>query len=320
MSGHLGASRGTQGYVGGMAEEAASAGGADVTLGAAEVEDLPRRPGPVARVRARRFEPGSAAGVPREDQLATEEPLEVRVGARRVAVTMRTPGADFELAVGWLLSEGLLTGHRDVRAVRYCTDVELEPDERFNVVTVDLVDPAMEEGAEGGTRPFLVSSACGVCGRETLDDLHLRGYHRAPDGVRLDPALLARLPERLSERQSVFERTGGLHAAGLFDAISGEPLVVREDVGRHNAVDKVVGWALLGDRLPLHGHVLVVSGRASYELCQKAVGAGVDALVAVSAPSSMAVSVAREFGLTLAAFARAGRITVYAGEDRLATP
>jgi len=286
-----------------------------VTVGAGVADELPRRPGPVTRVRAKRFEPGTA-GIPREDQLATEEPLEVRIGSRRVAVTMRTPGADFELAVGWLLGEGLLHGHADVRAVRYCTDAELEPDERFNVVTVDLADPSADD-VEAGTRPFLVSSACGVCGRETLDDLHLRGYHRAPDGPLLDPAMLASLPERLGERQSVFERTGGLHAAGLFDAASGEPVVVREDVGRHNAVDKVVGWALLADRLPLHGHVLVVSGRASYELCQKAVGAGVDALVAVSAPSSLAVKVAREFGLTLAAFARAGRVTVYAGEDRL---
>jgi FdhD protein len=296
---------GTAGASGGAAEAAVT----DVTTA------LPRRPGPVTRVRARRFEAGSA-GVPREDQLATEEPLEVRLGSRRVAVTMRTPGADFELAVGWLLSEGLLAGHGDVSAVRYCTDVELEPDERFNVVTVDLADPAADDG-ETGSRPFLVSSACGVCGRETLDDLHLRGYHRAPDGAVLDPVWLASLPERLSERQTVFERTGGLHAAGLFDVRTGDAVVVREDVGRHNAVDKVVGWALLADRLPLHGHVLVVSGRASYELCQKAVGAGVDALVAVSAPSSLAVRVAREFGLTLAAFARGGRVTVYAGEDRV---
>ena len=185
---------------------------------------------------------------------------------------MRTPGADFELAAGWLLSEGLLHGHGDMRAVRYCTDVELEPDERFNVVTVDLVDPSADDGATGA-RPFLVSSACGVCGRETLDDLHLRGYHSAPRaGRRWTRAWMASLPDRLGERQSVFERTGGLHAAGLFEVGSGEPLVVREDVGRHNAVDKVVGWALLADRLPLHGHVLVVSGRASYELCQKAVG------------------------------------------------
>ncbi len=299
-----------------MAEEAAGAGGTDGAGETLSTHEQPRRPGPVTRVRVRRFEPGSAA-VSREDQLATEEPLEIRMGDRRVAVTMRTPGADFELAVGWLLSEGLLTGHDDVRGVRYCTDVELEPDERFNVVTVDLADPGTDTG---GTRPFLVSSACGVCGRETLDDLHGRGYAKAPLGPPLDPRLLARLPERLGERQSVFERTGGLHAAGLFDATTGEPVVVREDVGRHNAVDKVVGWALLADRLPLNGHVLVVSGRASYELCQKAVGAGVLALVAVSAPSSLAVRVAREFGLTLAAFARAGRVTVYAGEERLATP
>ena len=183
------------GYVGRMVEPGPGADGADVAIAAAVAAETARRPGPVTRVRARRFEPGTA-GVPREDQLATEEPLEIRIGSRRVAVTMRTPGADFELAVGWLLSEGLLGGHDDVRAVRYCTDVELEPDERFNVVTVDLTDPAADDG-QSGTRPFLVSSACGVCGRETLDDLHLRGYHRAPVATRLDPALLASLPERL---------------------------------------------------------------------------------------------------------------------------
>jgi FdhD protein len=205
-----------------MVEPGLGADGADGAIAAAVAAETARRPGPVTRVRARRYEPGTA-GVPREDQLATEEPLEIRIGSRRVAVTMRTPGADFELAVGWLLSEGLLGGHDDVRAVRYCTDVELEPDERFNVVTVDLTDPAADDG-ESGTRAFLVSSACGVCGRETLDDLHLRGYHRTPGATRLDPALLAALPERLGERQSVFERTGGLHAAGLFDATSGEPV------------------------------------------------------------------------------------------------
>jgi len=254
--------------------------------------------------------------VVREEHLATEEPLEVRVGDRRLAVTMRTPGADFELAVGWLHGEGVLAGRDDVRSVRYCTDVALDPDERFNVVTVDLADP---QGAVSLTaRSYVVSSACGVCGRDTLDDLRARGYVPAPAGLALDPAMLAALPERLRQRQRVFDRTGGLHAAGLFDLASGDELVVREDVGRHNAVDKVVGWALLQGRLPLADIALVVSGRTSYELCQKAVAAGISALVSVSAPSSLAVGLAQAFGLTLAGFARDGRVTVYAGHERIA--
>jgi FdhD protein len=296
-----------------MADLAPGAGETDETGGTSLV-DLPRRPGPVTRVRVECFQAGGRS-VPREEQLATEEPLEIRVGERRIAVTMRTPGADFELAAGWLFGEGLISGHDEVRAVRYCTDVELTPEERFNVVTVDLVGPTAQPA---GVRGFVVSSACGVCGRETVDDLRSRGYQPAPPGPGLDPDLLAALPERLRREQSVFERTGGLHAAGLFEASGGDPVVVREDVGRHNAVDKVVGWALLSDRLPLSGHLLVVSGRASYELCQKAVAAGVVGLVAVSAPSSLAVQVAREFGLMLAGFARGDRVTVYAGEHRVA--
>ena len=294
----------------------------DAGLGA---DDLPRPPGPVTRVRAVRYDAATgpveaggapAPGVPREEHLATEEPLEIRVGDRRLAVTMRTPGSDFELAVGWLHAEGVVASQQDVRAVRYCTDVELDPDERFNVVTVDLADPLA--AAPLAARSFIVSSACGVCGRDTLEDLRARGYTPAPPGVVLDPAMLAGLPDRLRDKQRVFDRTGGLHAAGLFDLTSGEALVVREDVGRHNAVDKVVGWALLAGRLPLSTAVLVVSGRTSYELCQKAVAAGIPALVSVSAPSSLAVSLATSFGLTLAGFARDGRVTVYAGHDRLA--
>jgi FdhD protein len=184
-------------------------------------------------------------------------------------------------------------------------------------VTVDLADGVGAPRADVA-RSFVVSSACGVCGRETLDDLHVRGYAPAADADGLRAELLAGFPDRLRERQSVFDRTGGLHAAGLVDVASDELVVVREDVGRHNAVDKVVGWALLADRLPLSGGVLVVSGRASYELCQKAVGAGLLGLVSVSAPSSLAVQVAREFGLLLAGFARDGRVTVYAGDHRLA--
>ena len=285
-----------------------------------DVQDAPRRPGPVTRVRAVRYEAavaGIAGGVvPGEEHLATEEPLEIRVGERRLAVTMRTPGADFELAVGWLHAEGVVGGRDDVRAVRYCTEVALDPEERFNVVTVDLADP--QAAASLAARSYVMSSACGVCGRDTLDDLLSRGYDRAPVGALLDPAMLAALPDRLRERQGVFDRTGGLHAAGLFDLVSGAELVVREDVGRHNAVDKVVGWALMEGRLPLSGAALVVSGRTSYELCQKAVAAGIAALVSVSAPSSLAVGLATSFGLTLAGFARDGRVTVYAGHERVA--
>jgi len=283
------------------------------------MDDAPRRPGPVSRVRALRYGADGGPPVEHEEQLATEEPLEIRIGDSRRAVTMRTPGADFELAAGWLLAEGVISGPDDLVAVRYCTDVVLEADERFNVVTVDLAKGAAFTGPP--PRSFVVSSACGVCGRETLDDLRERGYRPAVPGPPMDPAVLAGLPDRLREHQAVFTRTGGLHAAGLVDLSEGPPgavLVVREDVGRHNAVDKVIGWALLGRRGSLAGTALVVSGRASFELCQKAVAAGIPALVSVSAPSSMAVSVARSFGLTLAAFAREGRVTVYSGEERLA--
>jgi len=275
-----------------------------------------RRPGPVSRVRALRL--GVESPGEREELLATEEPLEIRVGDRRIAVTMRTPGADFELAAGWLFAEGVVRAAGDVRGIRYCTDVELAPDERFNVVTVDLEPSAAAiAAATAATRAFVVSSACGVCGRDTLDDLHQRGHTSPVLSTPLDPALLAQLPDRLLTAQKVFARTGGLHAAGLFTA-AGDAVVVREDVGRHNAVDKVVGRALLDGSLPLRDHVLVVSGRTSYELCQKAVAAGVAALVSVSAPSSLAVAVAREFDLVLCGFVRDGRLTVYSGADRLA--
>jgi len=279
--------------------------------------DPVRSPGPTTRVPAVRHGPDGS--VDRVETLATEEPLEIRVDDRRVAVTMRTPGADFELAVGWLHAEGLLPAREALAGVRYCTDAELAPDERFNVVTVDLRDPA--EGRRIAERRFVVTSACGVCGREVIGELRSRVPSLdASAGPWLDAPWLAGLPDRLRAAQPVFDRTGGLHAAGLFTAPGGDLVVVREDVGRHNAVDKVVGWALLEDRLPLSGTVLVVSGRASFEIVQKAVAAGIPALVAVSAPSSLAVTVARDLGLTLAAFARAGRLTVYAGAERVTPP
>lgn len=276
--------------------------------------------GPVTRIRGLRVDGAVVRG--REEQLATEEPLEIRAGDRRLAVTMRTPGADFELAAGWLHGEGVVTGPADLRSLRYCTDADLEPDERFNVVTAELSGTATERVAGLAPRGFVVSSACGVCGRETLADLRALG-RTLPEPLpaeRLDPGWLAGLPEQLRARQALFERTGGLHAAGLFDPATGAALVVREDVGRHNAVDKVVGWALLGGAPSLTGAVLVVSGRASFEIVQKALAAGIPALVAVSAPSSLAVDVAREFGMALVGFVRDGRITVYSGEARLALP
>ncbi len=269
----------------------------------------------MTRVNAVRF--GGDTPGPREEQLATEEPLEIRVGDRRLAVTMRTPGADFDLAVGWLFAEGVVRGGADVRSIRYCTDVDLDPLERYNVVTVDLAAPASAVAAELAARSYVMSSACGVCGRDTVADLRGRGYLPAPAVPGLDPALLGALPERLRRSQKVFDRTGGLHAAALADLTTGELLVVREDVGRHNAVDKVVGRAVLDGLVPAAGLGLVVSGRTSFELCQKAVAAGMTALVGVSAPSSLAVSLAREFGLTLAGFAREGRLTVYAAAERL---
>ncbi|MEZ7129238.1 formate dehydrogenase accessory sulfurtransferase FdhD [Nonomuraea sp. AD125B] len=274
------------------------------------------RPGPTTRARIRELN-GSAVRE-RRDDLATEEPLEIRVtGAggeqRTVAITMRTPGHDFELAAGFLHGEGL-AGPGDIASIAYCTDEELPPEARYNTVTVRLRGavpdlPALE-------RHFLTSSACGVCGSAGLDALRDR-CRPLPEGtLRLAPGVLYGLPDALRRGQGVFGKTGGLHAAGLFTA-AGEPVVVREDVGRHNAVDKLTGWAALNGRLPLAGHVLVVSGRTSYEIMQKALAAGVPVVCAVSAPSSLAVELAREFGMTLVGFLRGERCNVYAGEERI---
>jgi FdhD protein len=234
------------------------------------------------------------------DVVAVEEPLEIQVGGAPLAVTMRTPGEDDELALGFLYGEGLIDGPRRAGP---------SEDLAANVVEVDgplLRDP--------GTRRFYTSSSCGVCGKGAMEEV---AVHCAPlpDGPTLPRELLADLPERL--RQPTFERTGGLHATGLFDA-EGRLLVVREDVGRHNAMDKVIGRALLDGRLPLHGHVLCVSGRQSFELVQKAAVAGAPVLVGVGAPSSLAIALARDRGMTLCGFARGGRVNVYTGAERVA--
>jgi len=252
----------------------------------------------------------------RPDTLTVEEPLEIRVGGRSVVVTMRTPGDDFDLALGSLLTDGVIAKPADVRQLMHCLDEDETGSPTFNVVDVTLaggVSADLDRTARAGYQ----SSACGVCGKTSVADIAATSpYAVADDPVQLSPAVVVDLPSRMRARQKVFDRTGGLHAAALATA-AGELLVVREDVGRHNAVDKVVGWAAREGLLPLTGHVLVVSGRASFELVQKAVMAGIPALVAVSAPSSLAVRLAAETGLTLVAFTRDPHLTVYTGAARL---
>jgi FdhD protein len=258
----------------------------------------------------------------RTDQLATEEPLEIRLAAggnrKTVAITMRTPGSDFELAAGFLFSEAIISSPADVRAIRYCTDPDVDAEQQYNIVTVDLAAPALPD-LRGLERHFYTSSACGVCGKAALDALEIRGCPVIGGGFQTPSDLLYGLPEKLRAAQGVFESTGGLHAAGLFDE-RGNLVAAREDVGRHNAVDKLVGWALLSGRLPLSRNIVMVSGRASYEIMQKCVVAGVPVVCAVSAPSSLAVSVAERFGVTLVGFLRGRRFNVYSGFDRVVIP
>jgi formate dehydrogenase family accessory protein FdhD len=252
----------------------------------------------------------------RPDVLAAEEPLEIRVGGRAVMVTMRTPGNDFELAAGFLVSEGVAAAAGDIAAMRYCAGAAGNGANAYNVVDVSLA-PHVEPPAASLERGFATTSSCGVCGKASLEAVRTVARWRvADDPLRLGPELVAALPDRLRAAQKVFDRTGGLHAAGLFDA-DGAPLCVREDVGRHNAVDKLLGWAVREGRLPLRSTVLMVSGRASFELVQKAVMGGIPALAAVSAPSSLAVELAAEAGLTLLGFVRGTSMNVYAGEHRM---
>jgi FdhD protein len=255
--------------------------------------------------------------VKRPDTLAAEEPLEIRVGGRPLAVTMRTPGHDVDLAHGFLLTEGVIGSAEDVRAARFCEGATGPDGENtYNVLDVSLADgvPAPDPGVE---RNFYTTSSCGVCGKASIDAIRTRTrYPVAGDPLTVTPSLLAGLPDVLRSAQAVFDRTGGLHAAGLFSG-SGELLCLREDVGRHNAVDKVAGWALREGLVPLTGHVLLVSGRASFELTQKALMSGIPLLAAVSAPSTLAVDLAAESGLTLVGFLRGPSMNVYAGAERV---
>jgi FdhD protein len=253
------------------------------------------------------------------DTLATEEPMEIRLLAgqtkQTVAVTMRTPGSDFELAAGFLYGEGIIDSPDDVQKISYCVDRDLDAEQRYNIVNVEL-----RGGREFDLRPlerhFYTTSACGVCGKASLEQLELRGCPVMPAGPEIPAETIDTLPEKLREAQGLFDATGGLHAAALFD-YKGELLALREDVGRHNATDKLVGWALLEGRLPLSDHIVMVSGRSSFEILQKCLTAGVPVVCAISAPSSLAVDVAREFGMTLVGFLRGGRFNVYAGSDRI---
>lgn len=269
-----------------------------------------------ARVPSTRLDVDTGAVVRRPDTVAVEEPLEIRVGGESLTTTMRTPGDDFDLTLGHLVTEGLLRDGSEVRGLMHCTDTDADGSPTFNVVDVTLAPGAALHGRPRA-RAESMTSACGICGTATIDAIRTASrYAVAEDATPLAADVLASLPQRLRARQPTFDRTGGVHAAALFTP-GGGLLAVREDVGRHNAVDKVVGWAVREDRLPLSGTVLVVSARASFEIVQKAVMAGIPAVVAVSAPSSLAVGLATETGLTLVAFARAPRLVVYAGEHRL---
>jgi FdhD protein len=275
------------------------------------------RPGVSVETRVVAYDAGIAQG--KFDRLATEEPLEIRVRAgaqtRSVALTMRTPGNDFELAAGFLYAEGVIDGFNGLRGISYCLDAQIDADQRYNIVNVDLAATVLPD-LDTLERHFLTTSACGVCGRASLEALRDRGLQPITSDIHVEPATLAALPDRLRASQRVFDATGGLHAAALFDA-TGTCIAVREDVGRHNALDKLVGWALVERRLPLDDHLVMVSGRASYELVQKAVAARVAVVCSVSAPSSLAVDLAREFDVTLVGFLRGARFNVYAGERRI---
>lgn len=258
--------------------------------------------------------------VARPETLVVEEPLEIRVNGTPLTVTMRTPGSDIELAQGFLLTEGIITRRDDVLTVRYCKGAE-PTESGFTQNTYNVLDVTLAEGVPAPdvdvTRNFYTTSSCGVCGKASLDAVRLISRHAPGD----DPATvtaetLSALPARLRDAQKVFASTGGLHGAALFDA-DGTTLAVREDIGRHNAVDKVIGWALEQDRIPLAATVLLVSGRASFELTQKAVMAGIPVLAAVSAPSSLAVDLASQSGLTLIAFLRGDSMNVYTRPDRV---
>ena len=252
----------------------------------------------------------------RKDILATEEPMEILLRAgetqQTVAITMRTPGSDYELAAGFLYNEGILHHKDEITGMTYCVDGNQQ---EYNSLRIQLKADSMPE-LHQLERHFFTNSACGVCGSTMLEDIEKRNLPALPSGPAITPDLITSLPEKLRAAQDLFETTGGLHAAALFNA-EGNLLAIREDVGRHNALDKLIGWGLLNDHLPFHNKVLMVSGRASYELLQKSFSAGISVFCAVSAPSSLAVEVAERFGITLIGFLRGDHFNVYTGIERI---
>jgi FdhD protein len=255
----------------------------------------------------------------RKDFLATEEPLEIRLLAGKqkqtLAVTMRTPGNDFELAAGFLLSEGVISRREDISKITYCVDKDVSEEQRYNIVNVQLRAKELPELATL-ERHFYTNSSCGVCGKASLESLENRNLKALESSLEVSASLLYTLPEKLRKSQGLFEVTGGLHAAALFDK-AGSLIALREDVGRHNAMDKLLGWAMLENHLPLAESIVLVSGRASFELVQKALVAGVSVFCSVSAPSSLAVDVAKRFNMSLVGFLREERFNVYAGKMRV---
>ncbi len=272
---------------------------------------MARKPRSVDLTQVSEWEDGAVC--PKEDYLAAEEPLEIRIGEDPLSVTMRTPGHDLELAAGFLFTEGLVQRRKQIVALD--ADKGTSTQNPGNVVQAKLA-PESTPDFEKMRRHFFAASSCGICGKASIDSVRARTLEPPNPGFRFDPEVLVRLPETLRASQAVFARTGGLHAAGLFNA-AGELLVLREDIGRHNAVDKVIGWALLGERVPLSDTILLVSGRGGFEIVQKAIVAGLPVVASVSAPSSLAVQLARELGQTLIGFLRGRRFVVYAGLERI---
>jgi FdhD protein len=249
----------------------------------------------------------------KDDCLAAEEPLEIRVGEEALSVTMRTPGHDTELAAGFLFTEGIVQRREQILVLKSPSDSD--PAHRGNLMQATLAPESIPD-FEKMRRHFFAASSCGICGKASIEAIRLRTLRAPSASFRLDAEVLIKLPDALRASQAVFGRTGGLHAAALCNS-SGELLVVREDIGRHNAVDKVIGWALLENRIPLSETILLVSGRGGFEIVQKAIVAGLPVVASVSAPSSLAVQLARELQLTLIGFLRGRRFVIYSGEDRI---
>ncbi|BAY93611.1 MULTISPECIES: formate dehydrogenase accessory sulfurtransferase FdhD [unclassified Tolypothrix] len=253
----------------------------------------------------------------RIDHLTAEEPLEIRLLSpnRTLAITMRTPGADFELAAGFLYSEGAIGCKQDIQRISYCVDESIDGEQRYNIVNVELRSGLIAD-LQPLERHFYTNSACGVCGKASLEALKLRDYPVISSEIRIKPEIIYSLPDKLRSAQGIFRATGGLHAAALFD-LQGQLLNLQEDVGRHNTLDKLIGTALLSNELPFNNHIVMVSGRSSFEILQKSVAAGVPIVCSVSAPSHLAVSVAEEFGITLIGFLRGQKFNVYTGWERI---